>query len=201
MQADSIFLICFLVGFLLSLLSIFLNALDMPAGGGDHAGGLPDGSWDGGASSGSGHAHHGFSAFNFTTVSAFLAWFGGAGYLLHRYATFGMALALTIAVLSGLAGATIVFLIVTRILLRNERNLDPADFDMVGMLGHVSSAVREDGGIGEMIYQLDETRRSAPIRSEDGRTAIPRDTEVVVTRYENGIAYVRRWDELSGMSE
>jgi hypothetical protein len=27
---------------------------------------------------------------------------------------------------------------------------------------------------------------------------IPRDTEVVITRFEKGIAYVRRWDEISG---
>jgi membrane protein implicated in regulation of membrane protease activity len=104
-------------------------------------------------------------------------------------------------VVTGIVGATIVYLIVTRVLLRNERNMDPADFDMIGVLGHVSSPIRENGGIGEMIYSRDEARRASPIRSEDGKSSIPRNTEVVVTRYENGIAYVRRWDELSGMEE
>jgi hypothetical protein len=36
-------------------------------------------------------------------------------------------------------------------------------------------------------------------RSEDG-TEIQRGAEVIVTRYENGIAYVRRWEELGGES-
>ena len=45
---------------------------------------------------------------------------------------------------------------------------DPADFDMVGMLGRVSSTVCE-GGTGEMIFSQDGARKAAPIRSEDGQ--------------------------------
>jgi len=41
------------------------------------------------------------------------------------------------------------------------------------------------------------TRRVCGARSEDG-SAITKGTEVVVTRYEKGIAYVRLWSELSG---
>ena len=37
-------------------------------------------------------------------------------------------------------------------------------------------------------------------RSDDGQ-AISKGTEVVITRYEKGIAYVRRWDELAGQQE
>ena len=37
-------------------------------------------------------------------------------------------------------------------------------------------------------------------RAESG-TAIPKGVEVVVTRYEKGIAYVRPWDELAGELE
>jgi len=65
-------------------------------------------------------------------------------------------------------------------------------------LGRVSSPVHENGGTGEMIYKRDESRKAAAIRAEDGVTAIAKEIEVVVTRYERGIAYVRRWDELSG---
>jgi hypothetical protein len=39
------------------------------------------------------------------------------------------------------------------------------------------------------------TRRVAGARSEAGR-AIAKGTEVIVTRYERGIAYVSTWDEL-----
>ena len=44
------------------------------------------------------------------------------------------------------------------------------------------------------------TRRVCGARSEDG-SAIAKGTEVVVTRYEKGIAYVRLWSEMSGEDE
>jgi hypothetical protein len=47
------------------------------------------------------------------------------------------------------------------------------------------------------VYSQAGTRRVCGARSEDG-TAIPKGTEVVVTRYEKGIAYVRLWSEMSG---
>ena len=68
------------------------------------------------------------------------------------------------------------------------------DFDMTGTLGRISMPVRE-GGTGELIYSQQGTRRSCGARSEDG-SAIDRGTEVVVMRYDKGIAYVRRWDEI-----
>ena len=37
--------------------------------------------------------------------------------------------------------------------------------------------------------------RSAPARSEDGE-AIGKQEEVFVVRYEKGIAYVRRWEDM-----
>jgi hypothetical protein len=48
------------------------------------------------------------------------------------------------------------------------------------------------GGTGELIYSQEGTRRVAGARSEDG-TAIPKGVEVMVTRYEKGIAYVQPW--------
>ena len=43
-------------------------------------------------------------------------------------------------------------------------------------------------------------RRCSGARSEDG-TAIPKGAEVVVQRYEKGIAYVRRWEDMAGETE
>ena len=80
--------------------------------------------------------------------------------------------------------------------MEQEQHLDPADYEMVGVLGRVSSPIRA-GGTGELIYARDGGRRASPARSDDD-SPIPRDTEVVVTRFEKGVAYVRRWDELSG---
>jgi hypothetical protein len=78
----------------------------------------------------------------------------------------------------------------------SEENLDPADFDMVGVLGKLCVSIRE-GGTGELIYSQAGTRRVCGARSEAG-AAIAQGTEVIVTRYEKGIAYVRLWSEMSG---
>jgi len=136
------------------------------------------------------------SPFNFVTVTAFLAWFGGTGYLLTRYWSIWFAMGLGIALLSGLAGAAIVYLFLSRILMSQEENLDPADYEMVGVLGRISVPIRERG-TGEIIYSQAGTRRACGARAADG-SAIAKGSEVVVTRYEKGIAYVRLWSELTG---
>lgn len=75
--------------------------------------------------------------------------------------------------------------------------MDAADYEMVGVLGRTSLPIRETGGTGEIIYSQAGTRRTCGARSEDGG-AIEKGTEVVVTRYDKGIAYVRKWEEMSG---
>jgi len=136
------------------------------------------------------------SPFNFVTMTAFLAWFGGTGYLLTRYWSVWFAMGLGIAVLSGLAGAAIVFLFLSKVLISQEENLDPADYEMVGVLGRISVPIRA-AGTGEIIYSQAGTRRTCGARAEDD-SAIAKGNEVVVTRYEKGIAYVRLWSELAG---
>jgi hypothetical protein len=51
-----------------------------------------------------------------------------------------------------------------------------------------------------MVFEQVGTRRSCGVRCEGG-SPIAKGTEVVVTRYERGIAYVRTWDEISGQAE
>jgi hypothetical protein len=136
------------------------------------------------------------SPFNPPSIAAFLAWFGGTGYLLTRFSPMWVGLALLLSVGSGLVGGAIIFFFLSRILISDEECLDPADFVMVGVLGKLSVPIRE-GGTGELIYSQMGTRRVCGARSEEG-CAIPKGTEVVVTRYEKGIAYVRLWSEMSG---
>jgi len=133
--------------------------------------------------------------FNLATVTAFLAWFGGSGYLLTRYSAFTVTVIMLIAVVVGLLGAAFIFLFLVKFLMKHDRELDPADFDRVGVLGRVISPIRE-GGTGEIIFSQAGTRQTCGARSESG-DALPKDTEIVVTRYEHGIAYVRKWDEMS----
>jgi len=180
MNAQNLYLLAFALGFLFSAVSFLAGNLHLP-----HA-------------HFHGHSHGakgGLSPFNFGTIAAFLAWFGGTGYLLERYSNIWIYLGFFIAVMSGLGGAAIVFWFLLKFA-SQEVPLDPADYDMVGVLGRVASPIRP-GGTGELIYERNGARCGAPARCED-QILIPRDTEVVITRFEKGIAYVRRWDEISG---
>jgi hypothetical protein len=211
------YLICFAVGFLLSAISFVAGSLrlhvhlpHLPHGGA--LGHIPSGNGGAGAGSGAiggthaahapagaaGHAKagHGVSPFNFITLTAFLAWFGGTGFLITRFAHVWFALGLLLSTVAGLVGGGIVFLFLTRVLISPDENMDAADYEMVGVLGRTSLPIRESG-TGEIIYSQAGTRRTCGARSENG-TAIEKGVEIVVTRYEKGLAYVRRWEELSG---
>ena len=201
MTWSDFYLICFAIGFLFSLLSFVAGGLNVH-GHWPHVHGLHFHSGAAHAPGGSGpaHAHAGasqsVSPFNFFTIAVFLAWFGGTGYLLTRYSTIVFALALAISTAVGLVGASIVFTFLAKVLMSPEALMDPADYEMVGVIGRVSSSIRETG-TGEIIYSQAGSRRACPARSEDS-VPIERDAEVVVTRYERGIAYIRRWEEVSG---
>jgi membrane protein implicated in regulation of membrane protease activity len=124
----------------------------------------------------------------------FLAWFGGTGYLLTHYYRFWFLLALVLSMITGLTASAIVFWFLAKVLLPHETRLDPADFEMVGTLATVTVSIHE-GGTGEILFTQGGARHSAGARSEDGKFII-RGTEVVVTRYEKGIAYVQKWEEM-----
>jgi membrane protein implicated in regulation of membrane protease activity len=198
MTWENFYLVCFVVGFAFSVLSFLGGGLrwHLPfkwhlghAGPHVHAGT---------------HAHVGHagaaqvSVFNFLTLTIFLAWFGGTGYLLTRYSTVWFLLGLAVAILSGIGGAAIIFAFL-KALMASEHPMDPADYEMVGVLGRVTSPIRA-GGTGEITYTQGGTRHAAGARSEDS-SAIPKGSEVVVTRYERGIAYVRRWEEMAGIED
>lgn len=203
------YLICFAVGFCLSFFSFVFGGarsgrLHLPhfhghaaAHGAVTASHAPVAT-DASTATGDAHAQQssGVSPFNFVTLTAFLAWFGGTGYLLTRYSGLWIGFGLLASVTSGLVGGGIVFVFLSRVLISEDENMDPADYEMVGVLGRVSSSIRE-GGTGEMIYTQMGTRRVCGARSDD-TSAIAKGTEVVVTRYEKGIAYVRLWSEMSG---
>ena len=193
------YLACFLIGVTLSVLS-FLGGWHLPH---IHLH-VPHGAHVGIAHV-AGGSHPGTSSgtevsyFNFGTVTAFLAWFGAAGYLLTRYSSLVVTLVLLVATVAGIAGASVVFWFVARFLLAHSEELDPADYDRVGILGRITSPIRE-GGTGEVTFSLVGARQVCGARGEQGEY-LPRGAEVVITRYEHGIAYVRRYEELAGEKE
>ena len=187
MTWSDFYLGCFIVGFGLSLLSLLAGSVHL------HLPHL--------------HLHHGvhvgahsalggrgsLSFFNFGTIAAFLAWFGGTGYLLEHFYGVWFVAALGVSIVSGIGAASLVFWFLARVLMSREAELNPADYDRVGVLGKLSIPIRA-GGTGELIYSQEGTRRVTGARSEDG-VAIPKGSEVMVTRYERGIAYVRKWED------
>jgi membrane protein implicated in regulation of membrane protease activity len=136
------------------------------------------------------------SFLNGFTLTVFVAWFGAAGYLLTRHTGVLPMLGLMMSVGAGTVGALIVFGFLVKVLLPHDKAIDQADYEMVGVLGRVNTSIRA-GGTGELIFTLAGTRRSCGARTEDG-LALPKGAEVIVTRFEKGIAYVKTWDELAG---
>jgi hypothetical protein len=98
-----------------------------------------------------------------------------------------------------MGGAAMVAWFLLKFLASKDENLDPADYDMIGVLGKLSLPIRE-GGTGELVFVQEGVRHVSGARSENG-AAIPKGAEVVVTRYEKGIAYVRRWEDMLGTTE
>jgi hypothetical protein len=220
MTWSDFYLICFAVGFCFSFFSFVFGSsrfgkLHLPHFHGHGIGHAPTlhGPVDHGPVSGDHAAAHGSAAaqahggahaprglsvspFNPPSIAAFLAWFGGAGYLLTRFSALWVGLSLLLAVVAGLIGGSIIFLFLAKVLMSDQEFLNPADFEMVGVLGKLSVSIRE-GGTGELIYSQMGTRRVCGARSDDG-AALAKGAEVVVTRYERGIAYVHLWSELSG---
>jgi membrane protein implicated in regulation of membrane protease activity len=120
------------------------------------------------------------------------------GYLLVRDSGLWLLLSLAISILIGIGAGALVLRFI-QALVDREAPLDPADYEMVGALGRLSLPIRV-GGTGELIYSQEGTRRVAGARSEDG-SAIPKGAEVMVVRYEKGIAYVRPWEDPTGDAE
>jgi hypothetical protein len=187
MNWPTLFLGCFVVGFVLSALSFAFGIVDMHV----H---FP---WETHVDVGGVHgAHaHALGPINFATITAFVAWFGGAGYLLTTQFRWLTVPALVAAVPIGFVGAAIVFVFMARVLWSPHENMQSADYHMVGVLGKLTQPIRE-GGIGELVYLQGGTRKSCGARSADG-AAIEKGAEVVVTSYERGIATVKRWSDLA----
>jgi membrane protein implicated in regulation of membrane protease activity len=192
MNWSDFYLVCFLVGFGLSALALLAGSvhLHIPHLHFHHGIHIPHG-----GSGGGGRGE--LPWFNFGTIAAFLAWFGGAGYLLEHYSHVWAVAIVFLATVCGLGAASLVFWFLAKVLLADDEELDPADYDMIGVLGRTTISIRQ-GGTGELVFTQGGTRHVTGARSELG-SAIPKGSEVIVTRYEKGIAYVRPFEEDEAM--
>jgi len=207
----NIYMVCFLVGFALSVLSLLVGAfhIHLPGHLGSlfHHGHAPHFATGmhphahGADSGGGGGSRLGaeISPFNFSTLMAFLTWFGGVGYLMTTVYHMWFVPALAVAVLAGFVGGSIVFWYLAKVMMAHDHTMDPAESRIIGAVGTIGNPIRA-GGTGELIYVQGGSRKTAAARAESG-LAIAKGTEVAVTRFEKGIAYVRVWDELAGTLE
>ncbi len=183
MSWSDFYLFCFLVGFSLSVLSLLAGAVHLhipfkwhlPFHGGHHGAG--GGIAKGGIAKGGGH----LSWFNASSILAFLAWFGGTGYLLTKHSNLVAIFCLAF---------------MARLLRDTEVQMNEWDYRHEGSVGRVSISIPA-GGTGEVIFEQHGVRRSAGARSDDG-SSLEKGVEVVISRYEKGMAYVRKWDEFTG---
>jgi hypothetical protein len=176
---STFFVVCFLVGLGLSVFAF--------------AGGLRHGH---------GH-HHGprlklktrsrASLLNMAAITAFLVWFGGGGLLMQRLTPWSSPWIAIVATAIGLAGGSFINNVI-HALARREWTAEP--LTMIGTIAKTTVSIRGAGGTGEIVFTHQGTRQVAGARSDSGR-AIGKGAEVVVTRYEKGIAYVATWEELT----
>ena len=195
MSWSDFYLLCFLVGFSLSLISFLAVAVHLHLPFKTH---LPfhHAAHHGGGAHGKAVVRGGhISWFNAFTVLAFLAWFGGVGYILTTRSKLVALVCLAIALASGFFAAWIVFGFMKRLLKDNGGQMNDWDYRHEGAIGKVSISIRP-GGTGEVIFEQHGIRRSLGARSDDG-VSIAKGAEVVISRYENGIAYVKSWEEFT----
>ena len=203
MTLSSFYLICFLAGLTFSVLTFLLGAVHvhihlpfhahLPAHGGSvnvgHSGG--SGGVKGGSLRGGAHV----SWFNASTIMAFLAWFGGAGYVLTRTSHLVAAVSLSLAIVAGTVAGAIVYRFMLKLTHAGDSLMLDENYRIEGCVGTLSLPIRQQG-TGEVIFSLGGVRRCAGARSDDGEQ-VEKGAEVVIERYEKGIAYVKRWDDFT----
>lgn len=205
MNWETFYLVCFLAGLMLSLVALLggmghfgghvhvphlhlphaTHIPHVPHGVAIHAAGSVSSSAQGGGQ---------IPWWNAFSIMIFLCWFGAAGYLLTKYGSFVAGLVVVLAAVCGVVGGAIIFMFMTRVLMPHDRELTADETAVVGVVGRVSAPIRA-GGTGEIVYQQMGATRSAIARADDG-DAIRKEEEVYVIRYEKGIAYVKRWEDV-----
>jgi len=205
----NMFLVIFLFGIVFTVVSLLLGVGHV---GGGHIGGhtihvdLPGNHADlhihvGSHAGGHSHVGHGegldneLGVLNMPTIMAFLTWFGGAGYVFTHTLGLGGILAVPMALASGLTGGAIMFVLLARLLWpMMSKPMSRADYSLPGTSARVVSPIRA-GGVGEIVYAKGSSRFTAGARTVDEEPAAAGE-EVVILKYEKGIAYVQRVDSI-----
>lgn len=137
---------------------------------------------------------------NMPTIMAFLTWFGGAGYIFTRSLGLAAIFAVPMAIVSGLTGGGIMFVLLARLLWpMMSKPMSRSDYRLPGTSAKVVSPIRA-AGVGEIVYTKNGSRFTSGARSVNEQPIV-KGSEVVILKYERGIAYVQPVDELLGENE
>jgi membrane protein implicated in regulation of membrane protease activity len=125
---------------------------------------------------------------------AFAVVFGLAGYLFTRRGVGGGAAAGFAALLGGLAAGVTARLVREWWKVTPEHDVDDERYVLQGHLARVVTPIgpHEEG---EVAFEVESTRRVVRARSVDDG-ALAAETEVVIERIEDGVAYVEPWLEV-----
>jgi len=179
-----IYLICFAVGLLFTLISAMVGHLF-----GDH-----EGSSDLGTG---GHAEAGFdhtgmpgmSPFSPTTIACFVTAFGGLGMIFSKIeATKSPWVSAPLATLGGLLIAAGVFLLFGLLFQKTQSSSEARVSKLKGIGATIITPIPENG-VGEIAYVQNGTRYTSPAREESG-AAMAMGRTVTITRIVGGQCYV-----------
>lgn len=193
---DAILIGGFLFGLLFTLGTVLMGFADI---GGDADSGHDFGGDHGMDAHGHADAGHVFKLFNVSSILAFITWFSGITYLARNGFGWVLGIAVVLGLVFGLAGAWLISWFLYSFLRKNSPELDPRDWQNIGQIGTVTSAINP-GGVGEIIMERHGTRHSVPARTR-GDIGIIRGTDVVILEEERGVAIVRPFAELMAEHE
>lgn len=129
---------------------------------------------------------------NLPALAALMVVFGAVGYLLVRNSALGSG---TIGMISAAAGAAgwfgMTVLMAKWALRPNEGSAHDEAEEMQGQLARVLTPIRANA-LGSVRYEKNGRQHDAPARGLDDRE-IPVDTDVVIDRFDGGVAVVEDW--------
>jgi membrane protein implicated in regulation of membrane protease activity len=188
-----IYLICFGVGLLFTLMSAALGHVfgghgDVGHHAGGHGGGGHGGHAQGHAEAGGGaNDMPGFSPLSPTTLAAFVTAFGGFGMIFNSFETTrSVWISAPLAALGAVGVAAGVFWLFNLIFRKTQGSSEGRVAALVGEAATVITPIAADG-VGEIAYVQNGSRYSAPARAEGGATfasgATVKITRIVASQF------------------
>lgn len=129
---------------------------------------------------------------NLPALAALMVVFGAVGYLLLRNSQLGPEAIAVISAGAGAAGWVAMTLLMAKWALRpSDGNAHDEAEQIQGQLARVLTPIRANT-LGSIRYERNGRQHDAPARGLNG-TEIPSDADVVIDRFDEGIAVVEDW--------